>query len=149
MCAMTATHSILAARTFVILPTDLIPYNAGFVDNAVTTNTLNHYYLNNEPKLYWHEWIKDNQKSLERTSVPFITTDYLLWLIVFRVAMLTIKKGTRRFLFPKRLTHYLVNASFAFSTNVANTTLSKTAMSAKILRSISIDAFFKPLMKRL
>lgn len=40
-------------------------------------------------------------------------------------------------------------ADFAFSTSAENVTLSNTAMSARILRSISMAAFFRPLMKRL
>ena len=40
-------------------------------------------------------------------------------------------------------------AAFAFSTSTAKVALSNTAISARILRSISIDAFLRPLMKRL
>ena len=40
-------------------------------------------------------------------------------------------------------------AAFAFSTRAVNATLSNTAMSARILRSISTEAFFRPLMNLL
>jgi hypothetical protein len=45
----------------------------------------------------------------------------------------------------------LAAASFAFacSASLANATLSATAMSASTLRSISIDAFFRPFMNAL
>lgn len=55
-----------------------------------------------------------------------------------------IKKGASSLFHPA-----YASADFAFSTSAENATLSNTAMSARILRSISMAAFFRPLMKRL
>jgi len=49
----------------------------------------------------------------------------------------------------KLIQFYAAKEAWAFSTKNVNAALSYTAMSARILRSISIEAFLRPLMKRL